>query len=1301
MLVLFGMAAAITWFIALCLLFFQATRKTYAGFGYWTTGVGILGLGYLLLALRGHIPFWISIFVANLAFPLGMVFHLEGIRRFLGLEQPSRLWYMVPLPVLGGLAVFYFRWDLAVWRNLVVSLPLIAIHWTMAAPLLVRAFSSRSNFYGVIGSLLTLAGLLLLVRAVWLVSSPASGLLWQAPLDFVFFTSVVVLHIGENLSLIMLNAERVEHDLLEAQADLTHTVNSLEQALAQRKQTEEFLRESEERYRTFFDTARDCVFMTTVDGQIVDFNDFGLETLGYASSQRQEVLGKRVSDFYAQPEEREAHASAVAEIGFSKEYPVDLRKQDGTIIHTLITTIARKDSQGNIIGFQGTVRDVTEHKKAEEAIRQKTRELGERVKELNCLYGISRLVEPRGIPLNEVLQGIIDLIPQAWQHTQITCGRIILEEREYRTENFAEPASKQTADIVVNGEAIGCVEVGYRKEMPESDEGPFLKQERELLNAIAERIAGVIVQEKSDELIRSTLQRFYAILASMYAGVLIVTEDETVEFANQAFCDLFDLADRPEQLKGLTAADMLARIAPLYADPQETLGRIRRIIAGQIPATGEELAVRGERTYLVDFVPIQVDGTPCGRLWHHTDITERKIIEERANEMARLAQAASIAKSEFLANMSHEIRTPISGVIGMTELLLDTELTYEQERFAENARLSAESLLALINDILDFSKIEAGKLRLEILTFNLHTVMDDLVATMAFSAHGKGLEILCFIDPALPTTLRGDPGRLCQILTNLTGNAIKFTPSGEVVISVTRESETGHDALLRFAVSDTGIGVGKDKFDQLFEQFTQADTSTTRKYGGVGLGLAISKQLAELMGGSVGFESEKGKGSEFWFTARLGKALEQTSREEKPPKDLVGVKALIVDENAKSREILTARLSSLGTRPSDAPDGRSALLAVKQALAEGDPFRVALLDIRLPDMDGITLGRALKADPRIANIRPALMTRLGEYGKKGCLEEIGFCACLTKPIRHQELKDFLSSSMEEELVEPTMPLYPANQNRACHEPSTGTRAERTPLVLVVEDNIINQQVALGILNRLGVRVDIATNGAQAVSALESVSYDLVFMDVQMPVMDGMETARQIRSHESAVLNHEVPIIAMTAHAMRGDREKCLQAGMNDYLPKPISRNSLVALLAKWLPGDELHRRVCESEELAAGEQRIWDKSGLLERLMGDEDLTRQIVKEFLKDVPVRIQAIREYLEKGDVQNAKRFIHALKGVSANVGGQGLENAAGHMEKALRIGDLASALAHMTELETQFELLREAMVKEIESDTNICR
>ena len=447
-----------------------------------------------------------------------------------------------------------------------------------------------------------------------------------------------------------------------------------------------------------------------------------------------------------------------------------------------------------------------------------------------------------------------------------------------------------------------------------------------------------------------------------------------------------------------------------------------------------------------------------------------------------------------------------------------------------------------------------------LLDFDLSSLLDDFAATLAVRAHEKGLELLCSADLDVPTLLRGDPGRLRQILTNLTGNAVKFTPSGEVAIRVTRMEETENDVLLRFSVCDTGIGIPEDKIGLLFGKFSQVDASTTRQYGGTGLGLAISRQLAELMNGKSGVSSKAGKGSEFWFTARLGK--QDGKAESIAPADLSGVRILVVDDNATNREILTTRLTSWGMRPAEAKEGPGALQVLYRSLEENDPFRIAVIDMQMPGMDGETLGRAIRADVRLNDTRMVMLTSLGMRGDAKRLEEIGFAAYATKPIRHPELKAILSLTLSDRDKPAQQPIATRHAARETMNLFAGSKAR----ILLAEDNITNQQVALGILKKLGLRADTVANGREALKALETLPYDLVFMDVQMPEMDGLEATRLTRKSGSP--NHGIPIIAMTAHAMQGDRERCLEAGMNDYVTKPISPSALVEALEKWLPKDE-------------------------------------------------------------------------------------------------------------------------------------
>jgi len=799
--------------------------------------------------------------------------------------------------------------------------------------------------------------------------------------------------------------------------------------------------------------------------------------------------------------------------------------------------------------------------------------------------------------------------------------------------------------------------------------------------------------------------RLRAITGAAQDAILMMDAEGRISFWNPA----------AERILGYSRDEVLGRNLHQLIAPQRFHETFRHAFTkfqahGQGDAINKTIELQARRKSGEEIpVELSLSALQLESSWHAVgimrDITKRKRAEDelretnrqlaeataRANEMAGQAQQASIAKSDFLANMSHEIRTPMNGVIGMTGLLLDTALTDEQRRYAETVRTSAESLLGLINDILDFSKIEAGKMILETLDFDLQDLLEDLAATMALRAHDKGLELLYSIATEVPTLLKGDPGRLRQILTNLVSNAIKFTQTGEVAIRVLLESEEDESVALRFSVRDTGIGIPKDKICLLFEKFTQADTSTTRKYGGTGLGLAICKQLAELMGGEVSVASEEGKGSEFSVTVRLAKQRESVKTEPPVPADLRTVRVLIVDDNATSREILTAHMLSWGMRPAQTADGPSAILMLLQAVAASDPFQIVVLDMQMPVMDGEMLGQAIKADARLAATPLVMLTSLGTRDNASRFQEIGFAACLTKPARHQELKRALSQALSAKTI--TQPQQTRAKRHSQQDMAalfSGSKAR----ILLAEDNITNQQVALGILKKFGLRADAVADGAEALKVLSVLPYDLVLMDVQMPVMDGLETTHQIRDPQSSVLDHAIPVIAMTARAMQGDQENCLAAGMNDYISKPVTPQTLARVLEKWLIPQEDSSELGTAAPSGALKRMntppplplVWDLKGMMERMMNDVDLARAVLEGFPEDISQRIKTLKELLETGDTAGVERQAHSINGAASIVGGEALRAEALAIETAARSGDLAAAAARVAELARRSDRLR---------------
>jgi len=651
----------------------------------------------------------------------------------------------------------------------------------------------------------------------------------------------------------------------------------------------------------------------------------------------------------------------------------------------------------------------------------------------------------------------------------------------------------------------------------------------------------------------STDEMYRSIFENAIEGIFQTTREGQYLNVNPALAKMYGYDSKEDLMQGLTKIEN-----QLYVDPKRRDEFIAEMREHSVVRGFESEIYRkdGSKMWISENARAVADAS--GELLYYEgmveDITERKRLENELKTAMRAAEAANRMKSEFLANMSHEIRTPMNGVMGMTDLLLMSNLTPEQRGFANTVRVSGESLLIVINDILDFSKIEAGKLDLEIIDFDLREAIDNIMDLFAAQAHSKGLELAAYIPPDVPTNLRGDPGRVRQIVNNLVGNAVKFTNQGEVVVKVSLLNSNDRQVSLRFEVRDTGIGIELDGQKRLFEAFSQADSSTTRRYGGTGLGLAISKRLVQLMNGEIGVHSVPGQGSTFWFTAQFD--LPHNVTKQVNSKDLRGLHVLIVDDNATNREILTHYCHLWKLRSECAASGEEALRLLRFT-ANDDPFELAILDMQMPKMDGLMLARAIKGDPLTKNVQLMMLTSLGHHLDPDDLSAAGIEACVLKPVQQARLLERLTDVLSGSLTKWAETVHASG--KLPRVPTTS----RVPVnILVAEDNRINQMVALGLLQKLGFAADLASNGIEVLVAMKKTPYDIIFMDCQMPELDGYETTRRIRAEQRV---HVPRIIAMTANAIRGEEERCLDAGMDDYLSKPVRMEELRTTLERWLP----------------------------------------------------------------------------------------------------------------------------------------
>ncbi len=1074
------------------------------------------------------------------------------------------------------------------------------------------------------------------------------------------------------------------------QLELRRHFLELADRIEDHKRTEDRLRNSEAFYQTLVETLPQNILRKDVQGRFTSANRKFCQSL---RKPLPEILGRTDHDFFPKELADKYHRDDVRVMTTMETFEAveahPTHSGEKRFVHVIKTPLY--DAMGRVVGVQGIFWDVTQRKEIEEALayeRDLLRALLDNIPDR--IY--FKDVESRFLRCSNSMALRLDL-----EDPKKIVGKT---DFDFHPRELAQEFYEDEQRIIRTGQPlINKLEKltdSVRREIWASvTKIPIYNRNGHVTGIVG--ISRDVTQLKEIEVaLRQAEEKYRAIYENSVEGIFQTSAEGRFLSANPALARIYGFRSPEELIAALTDIEH-----QLYVEPTRR-AQFSRLMREQDAVTGFESQVyRNDRQIIWISEAARAVRDAHGRLLYYEgaveDITGRKLAEQEREQAREAALESARVKTEFLANMSHEIRTPMNAITGMTGLLSDTRLNPEQREYVETIRNSTDSLLAIVNDILDFSKIGAGKLSLELIDFELRDTIESTVEMLAENAHRKGIELNCWVDREVPDSLRGDPGRLRQILVNLLCNAVKFTGHGEVLVRVSRAKAGDARVLLRFAVSDTGVGIDPKAIPKIFQAFTQADGSTTRKYGGTGLGLTICKQLVDLMQGELGVESTLDKGSSFWFEVPFEAQSEPPPRreEELAQSILQGLRVLVVDQNQTNRQILHHHLESVGAADASVASGAEALAILRREAAAGNPFAVVILDLDLPEMDGLALVQSIKSDPAIATARLLVLTTVGHRLSTTLMRETGISACLVKPVRQARFWDCLAKVMSTSGAGASQPL--SSDSAGSSSPARIGSNASPARILLAEDNLVNQRLVLKQLRKLGFAAEAVANGQEVLAALEQVPYDVILMDCQMPEMDGYEATRRIRQRQKDAADPLKPIpyiIALTANVLGGDREKCLAAGMNDYVTKPLHLADLAAVMQRALP--EVQSR--PPPAIVGSTHAVLDPAviaGLRElRQPNQPDPLTELGALFFKDANSRLQKMQAALAAKDVPGLTYAAHTLKGSASNLGARRLAALCANLEKQAKLGELEEAANILLTVRSEFHTVEQTLLAEMQ-------